>query len=157
LFEAARRSGRSEWKAAAERCLDYYLEHPHLLQLANLTHFLAYELEALIDLDRADRARPVLDELASIQAADGSVRARDGAAWVCTPGLAQLAVCWYKLGQTEPAGRALQWLERHQRSSGGFLGSVGPGADYFPRAELSWAAKYFLDADRLRVESASQS
>ena len=157
LFEAARRAGRSEWEAAAERCLDYYLEHPNLLDLDNLTHFLAYELEALIDLGRADRARPVLDDLALTQAANGSVRARDGASWVCTPGLAQLAVCWYKLGQNQPADRALDWLRQHQRPTGGFLGSVGPAADYFPRTELSWAAKYFLDADRLRVESARQS
>lgn len=157
LFEAARRTGNSQWKAAAEGCLEHYLQHPHLLQLDNLTHFLAYELEALIDMDRVDNARPVLDELASIQAADGSVRAKNGASWVCTPGLAQLAVCWYKLGEDEPANQALEWLERHQRPSGGFLGSVGTGADYFPRAELSWAAKYYLDADRLQVESARQS
>ena len=157
LLEAARRAGQSQWKAAAERCLEHYLRHPQLLQLDNLTHFLAYELEALIDMERADTARPVLDQLASVQAADGSVRATNGASWVCAPGLAQLAICWYKLGQNEPADRALEWLERHQRPSGGFLGSVGPGADYFPRAELSWAAKYFLDADRLRVESANQS
>ena len=157
LFEAARRTGSTQWKAAAERCLDYYLEHPQLLDLGNLTHFLAYELEALIDLDREENARPVLDELASVQTAAGSVRARDGASWVCTPGLAQLAVCWYKLGQNQPADGALHWLERQQRPSGGFLGSAGAGADYFPRAELSWAVKYFLDADRLRVESARQS
>ena len=141
----------SAYRAAAERCLEYYCAHPEALQIEGLTHFLGYDLEALIDLSRADLATPILDVLRAQQAADGAVRGVGGAAWICSPGLAQLAVCWYKVGQWEPGDKALTWLEAHQQPSGGFLGSYGPGASYFPHVELSWAAKFYLDAHSLRV------
>lgn len=47
----------------------------------------------------------------------------------------------------------MKWLEAHQRPSGGFLGSVGRGASYFPDAEPAWGVKLYLDAHRLRVLS----
>jgi len=153
LLRAAEALGRPELAAAAGRCLNYYRDSPGVLNPDDLTHFLAYRLEALIDLGRADLAGPVLDALREAQAADGAVRAQGGVRWVCTPGLAQLAVCWYKTGRPEAAGRALSWLERRQEPSGGFAGSYGRGASYFPDVEISWAAKYYLDAARLRAES----
>ena len=33
-----------------------------------------------------------------------------------------------------------------RRTTGGFFGSVGSGANYFPDQEISWAVKYTLDA-----------
>ena len=147
---AAQRLREPAFEVAADRCLEYYAGHSQWLDVGGLTHFLAYELEALIDLGREESARPVLEQLADLQGDDGAVRGVAAAAWICVPGLAQLAVCWYKLGWREPADRAMAWLERQQRETGGFLGSIGRGADYFPREELSWAAKYFLDADLLR-------
>lgn len=153
LFQAAEILRKPEYREAAERCLEYYCAHRDALQLSTLTHFLGYELEALIDLGRADMAIPILNALREQQAADGSVRAREGVEWVCIPGLAQLAVCWYKVGQWEPADRAMVWLEAHQQPSGGFLGSYGQGASYFPEVELSWAVKFYLDAHLLRVTS----
>jgi hypothetical protein len=155
LLEAARVFGDDDLAAAANACVDFYLESRDALRLDDLTHFLAYQLEALVDLGRDERARPVLDELEALQDVDGAVRARGGVDWVCTPGLAQLACCWYKTGRPEPADRALRWLERHQRRSGGFLGSYGADADYFPHVELPWATKYYLDAVRLRAASGS--
>jgi malonyl-CoA O-methyltransferase len=152
LVQAAEVLGKPEYAAAAQLCREYYSAHPDALRLASLTHFLAYELEALIDLGCADRAAPVLEVLAG-QQPDGSVRGVEGARWVCAPGLAQLAICWYKTGHAEPADRALAWLEGRQRSSGGFRGSYGRGATYFPDDELSWAAKFYLDAHRLRVQA----
>ncbi len=152
LLLAAERLERPEYAEAARRCLDHYCASPGFLNPDDLTHFLAYQLEALVDLGRADQARPVLDALRQAQAADGAVRAQGGASWVCTPGLAQLAVCWLKTGQPSPADQALGWLERHQEPSGGFLGSYGHGAAYFPDVEISWAAKYYLDAAWLRAE-----
>jgi len=153
LFQAAEILRKPEYREAAERCLEYYCAHRDALQLSTLTHFLGYELEALIDLGRADMAIPILNALREQQAADGSVRAREGVEWVCIPGLAQLAVCWYKVGQWEPADRAMVWLEAHQQPSGGFLGSYGRRASYFPEVELSWAVKFYLDAHLLRVTS----
>jgi malonyl-CoA O-methyltransferase len=153
LVQAADVLQNPEYRVAAQRCLEYYCAHKDFLKIDTLTHFLAYELEALIDLGRADLAAARLGELRSLQAADGSVRGQGGVAWVCSPGLAQIAICWYKTGQWEPADKAVAWLEAHQRPSGGFLGSYGPGAAYLGDAELSWAAKYYLDAHLCRVQS----
>jgi malonyl-CoA O-methyltransferase len=153
LYEAAKLFQARAYQRAADRCLEYYAKHPDALRLSSLTHFLGYELEALIDLGHGDRVLPVLEALRRVQAADGSVRGTGDVPWVCAPGLAQVAVCWYKTGQWEPADRALAWLEAHQRPSGGFLGSYGPGASYFPRDELSWATKFYLDANLLRVKA----
>jgi malonyl-CoA O-methyltransferase len=114
---------------------------------------LAYELEALIDLGRAEIAMPVLERLRAEQRPDGAVPGTGGVQWVCAPGLAQLAVCWYKLGLWEPADLAMRWLEAHQESSGGFRGGYGENAWYFPDREPSWAAKFFLDAHALRMVS----
>lgn len=153
LLQAGEVLREPEYRVAVECCREYYLGCKDNLRLSSLTHFLGYELEALIDLGHADLAGPVLDMLRDYQAFDGAVPAVPGASWVCSPGLAQLAVCWYKVGQWEPADKAMAWLEKHQRASGGFLGSYGSDASYFPNVELPWAAKFYLDAHRFRVLS----
>lgn len=151
LHQATAALSDEKYRTAAAHCLDYYLHHSDALRLNELTHFLAYQLEALIDLGQPEAALPILDALRAQQQLDGAVRGVGSATWVCTPGLAQLAICWYKVGQDEAAAKALSWLEERQRSSGGFLGSYGPGATYFPEVELSWAVKFYLDAHRLRL------
>jgi ubiquinone/menaquinone biosynthesis C-methylase UbiE len=153
LFEAAKILQKEDVRESAENCLQYYLGHKDRLNTSVLTHFLGYELEALIDLGRIDIALPVLDALQKRQARDGSLRGIEGVSWVCSPGLVQIAICWYKSGRWEAADRALNWLERHQKPSGGFLGSYGHNAGYFPNDELSWAVKFYLDAHLLRVKS----
>jgi malonyl-CoA O-methyltransferase len=153
LYEAAELLRKRAYQTAADRCLEYYAKHPDALRLGSLIHFLGYELEALIDLGHGDLAMPVLEALRRVQAEDGSVRGAKDVQWVCAPGLAQVAICWYKTGQWELADRALAWLDAHQRPSGGFLGSYGPEASYFPHDELSWSAKFYLDANILRVQA----
>lgn len=148
---------KPEYRIAADRCVEYYLTHENALQISVLTHFLAYELEALIDLGRREAAIPALSVLRKLQRQDGSVRGMGGVTWICAPGLAQLAVCWYKVGDRTPADRAMNWLEEHQMPSGGFLGSYGSQATYFPDVEIPWAAKFYLDANLLREERVPQS
>ena len=63
---------------------------------------------------------------------------------------AQLAIAWYKLGELEPADKALNCLIGLQTSTGGFCGSYGSGKMYLPDEEISWAVKFFLDALLLR-------
>lgn len=155
IRQAAEFLGEPKYLAAIGNCLEYYLNDRNALQLGTLTHFLAYELEALIDLGRREKVLPVLKTLSDLQHYEGGVRAKDGVRWVCTPGLAQLAVCWYKVGEREPADKAMKWLESHQMASGGFLGSYGAKATYFPNAELPWAAKFYLDANLLRDQQQS--
>ena len=151
LIQLAEVIEREHFAVAADRCRDFYLQHPQFLKTVHLTHFLAYELEALIDLGLADVAAPVLHELADQQRDDGSVRAKPEVGWTCTPGVAQLAVCWYKTGALHSAEAAYEWLKTTQRATGGFLGSVGRKAAYFPHVEPAWCVKYFLDAARLHL------
>ncbi len=153
LFQAAEVLQRPECRLTAEKCLEFYRKDKDTLRMENLTHFLGYELEGLINLDRMDMVMPVLEKIRAQQKADGSLRGMDGVRWICSPGLAQMAICWYKVGLWDSADKALEWLEVHQKSSGGFLGSYGPRAAYFPDVELSWVAKFYLDAHRLRVLS----
>jgi malonyl-CoA O-methyltransferase len=150
LLRAAELFHNPEWKLAVRNALVHYVKSNDGMKLSTLTHFLAYELEALIDLGEGGLALPILNGLRESQATDGAVRGLPGVTWVCTPGLAQLAVSWYKIGQREPADRAMNWLERHQTLSGGFRGSYGENASYFPDVEISWAAKFYLDASLLR-------
>ena len=151
LVEAAELFDDALCRSAAKRCRDFYARHSDLLQMGTLTHFLAYEIEALIDLRLEEPVRPVLDRLQNEQKPDGSIRGKSKAGWVCIPGLAQLAICWYKLDQPEPADKALAWLDAHQRPNGGFRGSLGLGANYKQNVEVSWAAKFYLDAHLLRT------
>lgn len=44
------------------------------------------------------------------------------------------------------ADKAVNYLESVQNNSGGFYGSLGRGKNYFPKEEISWAVKFFLDA-----------
>ncbi len=151
LLEAAKVFKRSDLAAAVGRCLAHYRAAGDFLCLGDLTHFLAYQLEALIDLGHAELARPVLDKLRDLQTKDGAIRGTGSAAWVCAPGLAQIAICWYKTGRWAEADRAVAWLEAHQMDTGGIRGSYGGAATYFPDREISWAAKYYLDANLHRV------
>src|SRR5256712_13594632 len=106
-----------------------------------------------MDLGRSDIAARVLARLRKERRPDGSVPGVGGASWVCTPGLAQLAVCWYKTGQWSAADRAMEWLETRQEPSGGFLGSYGEKSWYFPEAEILWAAKFYLVANLLCIRA----
>ncbi len=153
LYKAAKVFREERYREGAARCLEFYQGHEELLRLGDLTHFIGYELEGLIDMGRAAAARPTLDLLAQRQMPDGGVSAREDVSWVCTPGMAQLALCWFKIGMPEPANRAMRWLEAHQERSGGFRGSYGPGATYFPDVELPWAVKFYLDACRMRPQA----
>lgn len=150
LLQAAEVFAEPRWRDVAERCLEYYIHRSDAIQLDTLTHDLGYELEALIDLGRLDLAVPVLGRLCQLQRADGSLRGVGGQTWVCTPGLSQIAVCWYKIGKSQPADLALAWLDKHQLRCGGFFGSYGPDAAYFSDVVPSWAVKFYLDAHRLR-------
>lgn len=123
LFQAAEVLQRPEYRLTAEKCLEFYCKDKDTLRIENLTHFLGYELEGLIDLDRMDMVMPVLEKICAQQKADGSLRGMDGVRWICSPGLAQVAICLYKVGLWESADKVLEWLEVHQKPSGGFLGS----------------------------------
>jgi malonyl-CoA O-methyltransferase len=148
------RLGETRYLEAVERACSYYTAQKDLVDFQTLAHFHAYVLEALIDLDHTAEAARGLAIVAELQRRDGAVPAAPGARWICLPALAQYAVSWFKLGKHEPALRALARLTREQHPSGGFYGSVGRGAHYFPTQEPSWAVKFFLDAQTWRIRTA---
>ena len=150
LREAAGRLDLPGVEEAVRRALAAYLQDDRLTAFITLTHFLGYILEGLVELGEAARARVGAEAVAAHQRRDGEVPGRLDAGWVCTVGLAQLALVWYRLHMDDSADRAVAALERRQRESGGFLGSHGRGASYFPREEISWGVKFFLDASLMR-------
>ncbi len=153
LITAGQLLNEPKYAAAAQKVLNYYKTQAVLTEFDTLSHFFAYRIEALCDLNETELATKAMQQVAKLQRSDGSVPAYKKAKWVCTPGLAQFALIWYKLGMSEPANRAMAYLEKNQQSNGGFLGSYGRGADYFAQEEISWAVKYFLDAYQYRVQA----
>ena len=146
LSEAGRKFGRTDFIEAAQKSISYYKKQPDVLSLKYLTHFLAYILDGFIDMGEGDFVRPFVEELFLVQRKDGRIRAYAGVNWTCSVGLAQLAIVGYKLGMRKAADLAMDYLGVIQNASGGFYGSYGIGAKYFPKTEISWANKFFLDA-----------
>jgi malonyl-CoA O-methyltransferase len=153
LREAGRRWGVARSSAAVDRALQFYLGQPGLTAFNTLSHFHAYIIEALIDLGCAEQAARAMREVAGFQKRDGSIPGYREVDWVCSTGLFQYAVIWYKLGDLARADRAFDAACRLQNRTGGFYGGYGQGANYFPDEEISWAVKYFLDAFWLKVKT----
>lgn len=150
LKQAGEKLNEPRYLRAAERAMNNYRRKPDLVEfkpeLSMLSHYFGYMMEALVDLGEAELAKKGLEAARKIQHPDGAIPAYPGVNWVCSTGLAQLAIAWYKLGIKDPADKALKYLESIQNKSGGFFGGYGPGANYFPYEEISWAAKFFLEA-----------
>jgi len=153
LAEAGRRLGEPRYEEATYRSLRYFKRRPDVVtfkpELGSLSHIFGYILEALVDLGETDLARQGLAQAAALQTPEGAIPAYPGVSWVCSTGVAQVAIAWWKSGEKEPARRALRYLETIQNPSGGFYGSYGEGALYLPNEEISWAAKYFIDLSLL--------
>lgn len=146
-----------------DKCVAWFLEQPDLTKFTHLSHFHAYIMEALFDLGHVDRCREGMRQIAALQRRNGAVPAYPDVSWVCSTGLFQYAIVWYKLGENERAHRAFAYATSLQNKSGGWYGSYGgltrilPNrfglGRYFARAEISWAVKYFLDALQLMLRA----
>ncbi len=156
MLEAGRKLSEPRYVDAARRGIDYFRRKADLVEfkpeMGTLSHYFGYTMEALVDLGEIELAKRGLQQAAAIQREDGAIPAYPGVDWVCSTGVAQIAVAWFKLGITEPAYRALAYLERIQNPSGGFYGSYGKAARYFPKEEISWAVKFFLDCYLVKSE-----
>jgi len=141
---------RAEYIDAAQNSVSYYKKQPQVLSSKHLTHFLGYILDGFIDMGEADFVRPFVTKLFDKQGRDGKLPAYSGVNWVCSVGIAQLAIVGYKLGFQQEADRLVDYVSLLQNPSGGFYGSYGFRAKYFPKTEISWANKFFLDAIHLK-------
>jgi len=151
LIDAGRRLGKSEYIEAGNLARAYYTKQEGLASFNRLSHFHAYAMEALYELEEFDLVNEGMAEVERCQRPDGSIPAYPDVDWVCSTGMAQYAVVWYQLGKKQQADRAIKYLEKIQNKSGGFNGSYGQGANYISGAEISWAVKYFLDAYALKL------
>jgi len=160
LFEAGKRLGQPRYTEAATRSLEYFKRQRDLVtfkpESGTFTHMFGYMMEALVDCGETELAAKGLAQAEAIQNPDGSIPAYPRATWVCSTGMAQLAIAWFKLGVPQPAQKAVMYLERMQHRSGGFFGSYGKDAIYFTKQEISWAVKFFIDAEHL-AEAARQA
>lgn len=151
LKHAGQLLGVTEYVDAADFVLSYYKRQNDLVPFNRLTHFHAYAMEALCELGELDLANQGMANVEKCQRPNGSVPAYPNVEWICSTGIAQYAIVWYRLGKPGNADRALAYLETIQNRSGGFFGSYGEGAKYISGGEISWAVKYFLDAYHLKM------
>jgi malonyl-CoA O-methyltransferase len=155
MLEAGKKLSESRYVKAVMRAMAYFKHKPDLTEFkperGTISHVFGYMMEALVDLGEMNLAKRGLEQAAVIQREDGAIPAHPGVSWVCSTGVAQLAICWYKLGDKKRADKAMAYLEKIQSPSGGFYGSYGRGADYFSKKEISWAVKFFLDGCSLRA------
>lgn len=132
--------------------IDYYKQNhmEEILHFDLLSHFYAYVMEALVDLGELELAKIAMNNIANFQTEDGAVPGYNDVHWVCSTGLFQLALTWFRMGDIERGNKAFSYACRLQNESGGWYGSYpsveDESNDYFAASEISWAVKYFLDA-----------
>lgn len=122
-----------------------YIEGLGSEQLNVLSHFRAYVMDGVSWFD-SERAEEYLQGLAKVQLGDGRIPAFPDSNWFCLPAIAQFGILFWQHGMKSEAKKAYAFLRRMQRRSGGFTGGNG---EYFPRVELSWSVKFFLDLGNL--------
>jgi len=152
LGDAAKRWGVAGYADAVGRAVHHYSQSD-VGDFSTLSHFHAYIVEAFLDLGRHAEAAAAMAEIAALQRGDGAVPAYRGERWICSTGLFQYALIWYRLNEKPRADRAFARACALQNCSGGFYGGYGRGSTYFPREEISWAVKYFLDAFWWKIRS----
>lgn len=164
LWETGEKYQRSDYKEAVNRIKEYYVTN-YIKDIENfnyLSHFYAYVLEALFDLGEIEIVKKAMRQIERIQRIDGSVPAFRNCNWVCSTGLFQLAIVWFKLGKWKPGAKAFDYAVSLQNKTGGWFGgynaylklpngkkipySAKENVRYFPDQEISWAVKYFFDA-----------
>lgn len=152
IMQAAEIFEKNAWKEKVTAVLNYYKKryYNEIMDFSLLSHFYAYVMEALLDLGEIDMAKAAMTKIAELQDEDGFVPAYKNVGWVCSTGLFQLALVWFRLGDKIHGDKAFSAAFKLQNESGGWYGSYPLNNDnsnnYFPDAEISWAVKYFLDA-----------
>lgn len=145
---------RQDYIDKAEKIAKYYTTKckKQILNFDLLSHFYAYVMEAMLDIGEVDLAKEAMAKIADIQKESGAVPAYNNVHWVCSTGLFQLALVWFRLGDIENGNKAFEYACKLQNESGGWYGSYLSEDNsneintYFPDAEISWGIKYFLDA-----------
>ncbi len=154
LIEASEVFKDSKYQEIAYKVLNYYKNNYHedIVNFRLLSHFYAYVMEGLLDLGEKEIVSVAMAKLKKVLDEKGYVPAYNDVNWVCSTGLFQLALVWYKMGDSSSGDKAFEYACRLQNETGGWFGSYlvggssGEDNTYFAVSEISWANKYFLDA-----------
>lgn len=154
LVDAAKVLNDERYSKSAYAILNYYKENNYeeIMNFGILSHFYAYVMEALLDMGEYNMVQEAMKKVAELQKETGEVPAYRDVDWICSTGLFQFALVWFRLGELEKGNKAFRYACKLQNESGGWYGSYlsesNPDEDniYFPTSEISWAVKYFLDA-----------
>lgn len=154
LMDAAKIYNKPEYSKAAYKVLNYYKNNfeYEIKNFGLLSHFYAYILEGLLDMGEVEWVKEAMKNMELFQKSNGEIPAYNGVNWVCSTGLFQLALIWFRLGNSERGNKTFEYACKLQNLSGGWFGSylsvTAPEEKntYFPDEEISWVVKYFLDA-----------
>lgn len=154
IIEVGRIFDKTEFLEKADKIAAYYTTvcRDNILNFDLLSHFQAYVLEAMIDIGHEEIAVEAMEKIALLQKESGAIPGYNNVDWVCSTGLFQLALVWFRLGDMSRGNRAFEYACKLQNESGGWFGSYlseersDEENTYFPDSEISWASKYFLDA-----------
>ncbi|SFL03514.1 malonyl-CoA O-methyltransferase [Lachnospiraceae bacterium KH1T2] len=161
LVEAGRIFGKNDYIKKAYLALDYYKRkyYKEIVGLKYLSHFQAYLIEGLLDMGEEELVRKAMKNVADIQQKNGAVPSYPKKKWVCSTGLFQYAIIWFRIGEFERGNSAFKFACSLQNPSGGWFGSYPLSTDegaekptYCATSEISWASKFFLDALYYRQE-----
>ncbi|QFJ54994.1 methyltransferase domain-containing protein [Pseudobutyrivibrio xylanivorans] len=154
IIEAGRVLNRPEFIEKANEIWGFYRKNYYdkIMNFSLLSHFYAYLMEALFDIGEIDMCEQAMNSISKFQKESGAIPALNNVDWVCSTGVFQLALVWFKLGKIENGDKAFEYACKLQNESGGWFGSylsennLDEKNSYFPSREISWACKYFLDA-----------
>lgn len=126
LMKAAEMTGCYRHREVAEGMVKYYKGYVDFI--TPLDHFGAYAADGL----QYCKALPEKWKYATYKT---------------IPGMFQYSILAYKRGNYAWSEQLFRDAVRHQRPSGAFYGNAGGDSKwYFPREEISWAVKFYLDA-----------
>ncbi len=118
MLQAGKLLSEQRYIDSAKRGLDYFRKKPDLTEfkpsISTISHYLGYITEALIDLGEIELAKEGLRQGQVLQAKNGAIPAYPSVEWFCSTGMAQVAISWYKIGDPQPADRAMEYLETMQ-------------------------------------------
>ena len=154
LLAAAEHFGEPAWKQAVWRAVAWCRRTQDFCRWSSPSHWFAWQVQALLELGLTEETGRALELPAAICRRGGATPAWPTVRWISSSGLAHLALLWYRLGERERGDRALACLHRYQRRDGGFAGSWGRGACYFPSRQTVWTARHVLEASLLQVQAA---
>jgi malonyl-CoA O-methyltransferase len=158
LLNSGKMLDEKKYVDTAIRSLARFKERPDLITFeveSNISsHIFGNAMEALFEFGELDLAKKGIEQIIKLQKENGGIAAFPTSSnWICSTGLAQLAISFYKLGYKQAADKAMLYLDGIQNDSGGFYGSYGKGAKYFPKKEVGVAVKFYLDAYALKIKS----